>query len=76
MKLAVIGASGKTGSELVGQALERGYETVGVCRDASAGKLDAFTRREGFTSRTAPEVSDEPMLTQALAGCDAAVAYR
>jgi putative NADH-flavin reductase len=74
MKVAIIGASGKTGIELVRQALDRAYETVGVCRDASAGKLDQLAGREGFTAITAPVVSHETMLTQALAGCDAVVA--
>jgi len=74
MKAAIIGASGKTGIELVREALARGYETVGVCRDSSAGKLDEFTGRDGFTAMTAPVVSNETVLTQALAGCDAAVA--
>lgn len=73
MKVAIIGASGKTGVELVRQTLERGYDAVGVCRDSSAGKLDRFTGRDGFTAMTAPVVSDETMLTRALAGCDAAV---
>ena len=74
MKAAIIGASGKTGIELVREALERGYETVGVCRDSSVGRLDEFTGRDGFTAMTAPVVSNETMLTQALAGCDAVVA--
>ena len=74
MKAAIIGASGKTGIECVRQALERGYETVGVCRDSSVGKLDEFTSCDEFTSMSAPVVSNEHMLTQALAGCDAVVA--
>jgi putative NADH-flavin reductase len=74
MKAAIIGASGKTGIELVRQALERGYETVGVCRESSVRKLDAFISCDGFTLMSTPVVSNEHMLTQALAGCDAVVA--
>ena len=71
MKVAIIGASGKTGMELVRQSLDRGFETIGVCRDASVEKLDEFAGRHGLTFITAPVVSSEPILRQALAGCDA-----
>lgn len=74
MKIAIIGASGRTGTRLVRESLRRGYEVVGVCRDSSAGKLGEFAGQQGFTLTTAPVVSDEAMLTQALAGCDAVVA--
>jgi putative NADH-flavin reductase len=74
MKVAIVGASGKTGTELVGQALDRGYETVAVCRDSSVRKLDRFAGRVGLTVLSAPVVSDVPLLTQSLAGCDAVVA--
>ena len=74
MKVAVIGASGKTGVELVRQALDRGFETACVCRDSSVGKLDDFTGRDGFTLFSAPLVSDEAVLRRALAGCGAVVA--
>jgi putative NADH-flavin reductase len=74
MKVAVIGASGKTGTKLVRESLERGYQVVAVCRDSSVENLDEFCNRDGFTVMTAPVVSDEPMLTRALAGCDAVVA--
>ncbi|HEY5648176.1 MAG TPA: NAD(P)-binding oxidoreductase, partial [Nitrospiria bacterium] len=74
MKVAIIGASGKTGTKLVRQSLERGYEVAAVCRDPSIGKLDEFSGREGFSVMTAPVVSDEATLTRALAGCDGVVA--
>jgi putative NADH-flavin reductase len=74
MKVAIIGASGKTGTKLLRQSLERGYQVVAVCRDSSAEKLDEFSGRDGFTLMTAPVVSDEATLTQALVGCDAVVA--
>jgi putative NADH-flavin reductase len=73
MKVAIIGASGKLGTKLVRESLKRGYQAVAVCRHSSVEKLDEFTTREGFTVMTAPVVSDEETLTQALAGCDAVV---
>ena len=44
-KVCIIGASGKLGQYMVQHALDRGYEVVGVCRDASVEKLDAFKER-------------------------------
>ena len=73
MKVAIIGASGKTGTKLVREALKRGYQVIAVCRDSSVGKLDEFADN-AFTPVTAPVVSDEATLTQALAGCNAVVA--
>jgi nucleoside-diphosphate-sugar epimerase len=40
MKVCIVGASGKLGRYMVGHALARGYEVVGVCRAESVGKLD------------------------------------
>jgi putative NADH-flavin reductase len=74
MKVTIIGASGKTGTKLVRASLARGHQTVAVCRQESARRLDAFTDRNGFSVMTAPVVSDEATLTQAIAGCDAVVA--
>jgi len=74
MKVAIIGACGKLGTRLVRESLRRGYQVVAVCRDSSVGRLDAFSDRDGFTVTSAPVVSDEATLTQALAGCDAVVA--
>ena len=74
MKVAIIGASGKTGTKLVRELLNRGYQVVAVCRHSSVEKLDEFTDRDGFTVMTASAVADEVTLIQALAGCDAVVA--
>lgn len=74
MKLAIIGACGKLGTELVREALGRGCETVAVCRDGSAGKLGAFAGQDGYKGVAAPVVSDAAMLTRALTGCDAVAA--
>ena len=74
MKVAIIGASGKSGRHLVRESLERGHEVVAVCRDKSVEKLTELEERKGVTVVSAPVVSDEAMLTKALAGCDAVVA--
>jgi putative NADH-flavin reductase len=74
VRVAVVGASGKTGINVVRAALDRGYEVVGVCRESSAGRLDAFGSNDRLTIAPAAVVSDEAVLTRALEGCDAAVA--
>ena len=74
MKVGIIGASGKTGIKTVREALKRGYEVIAVCRDSSVTKLDDFADQARFKVMTAPVVSDEPTLTEALTGCDAVVA--
>ena len=73
MKLAIIGAAGKTGTVLVEEALARGHQVNALCRSASAGKLAQFADRPGFTLITAPAVTDASALQQALAGADAAL---
>src|SRR3990172_4306458 len=45
MRVCIVGASGKLGQYMVQHALGRGYEVVGVCRERSVEKLDAFTGR-------------------------------
>jgi putative NADH-flavin reductase len=74
MKVAIIGASGKTGTKLVRESLKRGYEVVPVCRHSSVEKLDEFAARDGFMVMTAAVVSDEVTLARALTGCDAVAA--
>ena len=52
---------------MVQHALDRGYEVVGVCREQSVGKLDAFTRR----IRIIPgATNDRDVIEKAVAGCD------
>ncbi len=74
MKIAIIGASGKTGMNLVRESLKRGHQVAAVCRPSSAGRLKEFTDNKGCTVITAPVVSDPDTLTQALTGCDAVIA--
>jgi NAD(P)-dependent dehydrogenase (short-subunit alcohol dehydrogenase family) len=45
MRVCIVGASGKLGRYMVQHTLDRGYEVVGVCREQSVGKLDAFKGR-------------------------------
>jgi len=67
MKVCIIGASGKLGRYMVQHALDRGYEVVGVCREGSVGKLDAF--RERITVVPGP-TDDRGVVERAVAGCE------
>lgn len=74
MKLLIVGAAGKTGRQLVSEAIERGHEVVGVCRARSASRLDDYQDQPGFTLFTAERVSDAEILQQAVdLGCEAAI---
>jgi NAD(P)-dependent dehydrogenase (short-subunit alcohol dehydrogenase family) len=67
MRVCIVGASGKLGRYLVQHALDRGHEVVGVCREQSVGKLDAFT---GLIT-VVPGATDDPeVISTAVAGCD------
>jgi len=74
MKIAIVGASGKTGIKMVRESLKRGHEVVAVCRFSSADRLNEFADNDGCTVISAPVVSDPDTLIQALVGCDAVVA--
>jgi putative NAD(P)-binding protein len=55
------------GQYMVGHALDRGYEVVGVCREQSVGKLDAFKGR----IRVVPgATNDREVIRRAVDGCD------
>ena len=67
MRVCIVGASGKLGQYMVQHALHGGYEVVGVCREQSVEKLDAFRRRiTVFPGAT----DDREVIERALAGCD------
>lgn len=67
MKVCIIGASGKFGRYMVQHALDRGYEVVGVCREPSVSKLDAF---KGCITIIPGATNDRAVIQQAVAGCD------
>jgi len=68
MKVCIVGASGKLGRYMVGHALDRGHEVVGVCREASVAKLDRFKGR--ITIVPGP-TDDRGVIKRAVSGCDA-----
>jgi hypothetical protein len=66
-KVCIVGVSGKLGQYMVQHALDRGYEVVGVCREQSVRKLDAFRKRiTVIPGRT----NDPQVIQKAVAGCD------
>ena len=67
MKICIVGASGKLGQYMVRHALDREYQVVGVCREQSVAKLDAF--RDRIT--VVPGATDDrDVIERAAAGCD------
>jgi NAD(P)-dependent dehydrogenase (short-subunit alcohol dehydrogenase family) len=67
MRVCIIGASGKLGQYMVQHALARGYEVVGVCREESVEKLDAF---KGCITVVPGATNDPEVIKHAVAGCD------
>jgi len=67
MRVCIVGASGKLGQYMVQQALDRGYEVVGVCREQSVEKLDAFKERITVVPGA---TDDRDVIKRAVAGCD------
>ena len=68
MKVCIVGASGKLGQYMVQHALDRGYQVVGVCREESIGKLDAF---KGRITVVPGATDDREVIKRAVALCDA-----
>lgn len=71
MRVCIVGASGKLGRYMVQHALDRGYEVVGVCRERSVGKLDAFRERISIVPGA---TNDRAVIQNAVAGCDGVLA--
>ena len=67
MRVCIVGASGKLGRYMVQQTLDRGYEVVGVCRERSVEKLDAF---KGRITVIPGATNDREVIKRAVAGCD------
>jgi hypothetical protein len=67
MKVCIIGASGKLGKYMVRHALDRGYEVIGVCRERSVAKLEAFNGRLTIIPGA---TNDREVIRKAVAGCD------
>jgi hypothetical protein len=70
MKVAIIGASGKSGKYLVRECLEKGYEVVGVCRESSVPKLGELA--DEITVVPGP-TSDRGVIRRAVQGCDGVI---
>jgi len=66
-KICIVGASGKLGQYMIQHALDRGYEVVGVCREASVGKLDKYKDRITIVPG---DTNDRAVIQKAVAGCD------
>ncbi len=66
-KICVIGASGKLGQYMVQHALDRDYQVIGVCRESSVQKLDAFKDRISIIPGA---TNDREVIKKAVSGCD------
>lgn len=67
MRIAVLGATGRTGGEVVRQALDAGHEVVAYVR-----RPEAVTSARGLTV-VGGQLADTEALARAIAGCDALV---
>jgi len=70
-KVCIVGASGKLGQYMVKHALDREYEVVGICREKSVKKLDAFKDRITILPGA---TNDRDVIKKALAGCEGVLA--
>jgi putative NAD(P)-binding protein len=66
-KVCIVGASGRLGRYMVQHALDQGYAVVGVCRQVSVPKLDAF---KGRITVIAGATDDRNVIKRAVEGCD------
>jgi uncharacterized protein YbjT (DUF2867 family) len=73
VRVCIVGASGKLGQYMVQHALDRGYKVVGVCREQSVRKLDAF---KGRITVVLGATDDREVIERAVAGCDGVLVVR
>lgn len=66
-KICIVGISGELGQCMAKLALEKGYEVVGVCRERSVRKLDAFKDRITVIPGA---TNNREIIQKAVAGCD------
>src|SRR3954451_24689339 len=67
MKVCIVGASGKLGHYMIEHCLARSHEVVGVCREDSVPKLDAYRER---ITLIPGRTDDRDVIERAVAGCD------
>lgn len=67
MKICIVGISGKLGQYMLQHCLACGYEVVGVCREKSAAKLDAYRDRIAIIPGA---TDDRDVIARAVRGCD------
>jgi hypothetical protein len=65
-QVCIVGASGKLGRYMVQDALDRGYDVTGVCRERSVGKLAGF---RGRITIIPGATNDSQVIQKAVAGC-------
>lgn len=68
MRIAIVGATGRTGRHVVQQALDRGHEVAGVAR-----RPEAIATQHRRLRTFAADVHDPESLADALTGCHAVV---
>ena len=68
MKIAVVGATGRTGRQVAGQALARGHDVLALARHP-----EALPGRGPSLASAAADVLDRAAVAEALAGSDAVV---
>lgn len=68
MRVAVIGANGRTGAHVVAQAVRRGHEVVAVAR-----RPELVTTDDALVSRVRADALDPDAVRVALGDCDAVI---
>ncbi|MDE0724774.1 MAG: NAD(P)H-binding protein [Alphaproteobacteria bacterium] len=66
-KVCIVGASGKLGKYMVQHCLSKGYEVVGVCREKSVHKLEAYKDKMTIIPG---QTNDPEIIKKAVKNCD------